>query len=150
MTLGCPICCWWQKWGGGHGCDDGSRMMPARGLCWTERRQLRPFLMKLSAGPPGHREQTGQKIISLNKESKVWWSEGLGDSSAALEKSGEQTTAQTGSARWSTPHPTPCRGFPAALRPGQQTVLSLSSVPGTELLRRIKTGDTSLLSRSSV
>lgn len=74
----------------------------------------------------------------------------MGDSRAALEKSEEQTMAQTGSARWSTPTPPAAGGFPAALRPGQQTVLSLSSVPGTELLRGIKTGDTCLLSRSSV
>ena len=77
-------------------------------------------------------------------------SEGLGDIRAAAEKSGERRAAQTDWLRRATPHPTQCRGFPAALTPGQQTALSLSSVPGTELLRGIKTGDTSVLSRSSV
>lgn len=34
-------------------------MTNAHRLCWTERHQPQLFLMKLSAGPPGCREQTG-------------------------------------------------------------------------------------------
>lgn len=128
----CPMCHRWQ--GGEVARAVGSVMIHARVVCWTERRQ-RLFLMKLSAGPLGTGEQTGQKNhqFKQNMSQRFGWGKGLGSAGQHWRSSvGRSWHHRQAQLQWPASHPHPTRRAPRAVLVSSAN-LSLASALCPEL-----------------